>query len=412
MPPVDVSPPGLKRALNLWLLVFYGLGTIVGAGIYILLGEVGRDAGMAMPLAFVGAGLLAAFTGLAYAELAARFPEAAGASAYVAEGFGSPTMARATGLIVLFTGFVIGASLARGVAGYLMAFVDLPPAMLAGAVVVLFTAIGCLGVRESVGLASLFTVVELVGLGLVFVAGGPALAGLPARLHEIVPDDLAGWSGVAVGTFVAFFAYIGFETLANIAEEARHPQRDLPRAILISIVVSSALYVGISLIVVLTVPMERLVGSASALGLVMEGARWGSPELIAAIALIAIPSGLLADLLMTSRLLYGMGRRGLAPAWLTVVASRNRAPVAAMLTGGAATAAFAVLLPFGGLVTATSALTLVIFLLVHLALWRLQGRPSPHVGFRAPRWVPPVGAACCLSLLLAEVSHWVAAALP
>lgn len=407
----DPRSSGLKRSLGLWLLVFYGLGTIVGAGIYVLLAEVGKDAGMAMPLAFAGAGLLAAVTGLSYAELAARYPEAAGASAYVAEGFGSPGLARFIGLIVLFTGLVIGASLARGVAGYLTVFLDLPVAALAVAVVVLFTAVACLNVRDSVGIASLHAIVELFGLALVFVAGLPGLADLPQRLHEIVPDNPSEWSGVAVGAFVAFFAYIGFESLANIAEEAKNPERDVPRAIVIAIALSAVIYIGISLAVVLTVPMDRLVASDSPLSLVMEHARWGSPELIAAIALVAIPSGLLADLLMTSRLLYGMGRRGLAPAWLTVVTPQSRAPYAATLAVGAAISAFAAVLPFGGLVTATSACTLLIFLFVNLALWRLHAQPAAHPGFRTPRWLPPLGAALCLALLLAEVSSWIVDAL-
>lgn len=408
-PMLSVEPhsPGLKRVLGLWLLVFYGLGTIVGAGIYVLLGEVAKDAGMAMPLAFAGAGLLAAVTGLSYAELAARYPEAAGAPAYVAEGFGSPGLARIIGLIVLFTGLVIGASLARGVAGYLTVFLDLSVATLAVGVVILFTAVACLNVRGSVGIASLHTVIELFGLLLVFAAGAANFTDLPARIHEIVPDNPAEWSGVAVGAFVAFFAYIGFEGLANIAEEAENPQRDLPRAILISILASAVIYIGISLAVVLTVPMDELVASGSPLSLVMEHTSWGSPELMAAIAIVAVPSGLLADLIMTSRLLYGMGRRGLAPAWLTVVTPSSRSPYAATLAVGAAISMFAAFLPFSGLVAATSACTLLIFLFVNLALWRLHARPATHIGFRTPRWLPPVGAALCLLLLMAEIGSWI-----
>ena len=129
--------------------------------------------------------------------------------------------------------------------------------------------------------------------------------------------------------------------------------------------------------------------------------------MIAAIALVAVPNGLLADVLMTSRLLYGMARRGLAPSWLAKVTPGARVPLPATLFVGAATLLFSILLPFGQLVAATSALTLLIFLLVHISLWRLHARRLPHAGIRAPRWVPPVGAALCLGLLCAELASWI-----
>lgn len=396
----------LNRTLSLWLLTFYGLGTIVGAGIYIVVGEVAKQAGMGTPLAFLSAGLIAACTGLAYAELAARFPDAAGAAAYVSEGLRSPLMARVTGLLVLATGIVIAASLARGAAGYLSEFVAIPMPLLSGLFVVLFTGIACLNVRESVGLAALLTIVELFGLLLVIAAGSPALSAFPARMAEMIPHQIAGWADVSTGAFLAFFAYIGFESLANMAEEAKNPERDLPRAILLSIAISSALYVSVAVVVVLAVPMASLIVSTAPLALVMETSPWIPAELLVVIALIAIPNGLLADLLMTARLLYGMGKRGLAPEWLAIVSAKQRIPVVATLTAGAATLIFAVLIPFTQLVSATSAMTLIVFLLVNLALWRLH-RTNRHSGaIRAPRWMPPLAILFCLGLLLSEVSNW------
>lgn len=396
----------LKRTLGLWMLVFYGLGTIVGAGIYIVVGAVAKQAGMATPLAFLVAGLIAACTGLAYAELSARFPEAAGAAAYVAEGFKSSFAARATGLLVLVTGIVIAASLARGAAGYLAEFISVPMPALSGAFVVLFTGIACLNVRESVGLTAILTIVELLGLALVIVAGSPAILSFADRAGEMIPTGTAEWAGVAAGAFLAFFAYIGFEGLANMAEEARNPKRDLPRAIILSIAISSALYASVALVVVLAVPIDRLVESNAPLALVMATSGWAAPELLIAIALIAIPNGLLADLLMTARLLYGMGRRGLAPAWLTFVSPKARTPVVATLTAGAATSIFAIAVPFDDLVTATSAMTLIVFLTVNLALWRLHRKSGAYAGLQAPQWMPPLAVAFCLGLLLAQVSSW------
>jgi APA family basic amino acid/polyamine antiporter len=404
--PVSDRPPsgGLKRALGLWLLVFYGLGTIIGAGIYVLVGEVASKAGMAAPVAFLLAGLLAALTGLSYAELAARFPVAAGAAAYVGEGLRSPLLSRLTGFAVLVVGLVVAASLARGAAGYLQTFVEWPTPVVAGAFVVLFTAIACLGVRESVGIASLMTIIELLGLVLVVVAGGAALGDVSTRLSDIVPVSVDAWIGVAAGGFAAFFAFIGFESLANMGEEAKDAERTLPRAILLSILVATALYVVVSLVAVLAVDPAALAESDAPLTLVLGETPWAPPELLVIIVLVAVPGGILIDLVMTSRLLYGMARRGLVPTWLGRVNHRSRAPVIATVLCGLAALVLAVGVPFGGLVTATSSLTLLVFLAVNVALWRLQRNEiKPHSGFHAPHWVAPAAAVLCLILIVAEL---------
>lgn len=403
LPKGQAPPRALKRALGLWLLVFYGLGTIIGAGIYVLVGEVAGKAGMSAPIAFLLAGLLAALTGLSYAELAARFPEAAGAAAYVGEGLNSPLLSRLTGFAVLIVGIVVAASLARGGAGYLETFISVPTPIASGLFIVVFTAIACLGVRESVGVASLMTVVELLGLMLVVAAGGSQLAGFAGRLAEIVPDETVEWVGVGAGGFLAFFAFIGFESLANMGEEAKDAERTLPRAILLSVIISTVVYVLVSLVAVLAVDPATLARSNAPLALVLETSGWTFPRLLALIALVAVPGGILIDMVMTSRLLYGMARRGLVPSWLGHVEQRTRAPITATLVAGAAALVLAVGVPFGGLVTATSSLTLLVFLAVNLALWRLQRTEKKrHRGFHAPHWAAPTAAVLCFGLIVAE----------
>ena len=400
--------PHLKRALGLWMLVLYGLSTIVGAGIYVIIGEVAEQAGMGMPIAFLAAGMIAACTGVAYAELSARFPEAAGAAAYVAEAFQPPVLARITGLLVLMSGIVIGASLARGAAGYLAEFVSIPLPVLSGAFVLLFTGVACLNVRDSVGLAVALTIVELGGLGLVIAAGAPAVYEHAGKLGGMIPRQIAEWRGVGAGAFVAFFAYIGFESLANMAEEAKEPHRNLPRAIILSIALSSALYIAVATVAVAAVPIDQLINSTAPLATVLQRSLWAPPELLVAIALVAVPNGLLADLLMTSRLLYGMGARGLAPNFLALVSEKSRVPIAATITAGVAMVMFAAIVPFGHLVSATSALTLGVFLLVNISLFRLHRKDTHHVGARAPKWIPPLAILLCIGLLLAQALDWVA----
>lgn len=380
-----------------------GIGIIVGAGIYVLVGGVARVAGDATPLAFLLAGILAALIGFCYAELAGRFPEAAGAPAYVQEAFGQPLLSRATGLAVALVLALSIASIARGFAAYLQVFVALPAPVLAGAAVLLGIAIACLGVRETLGMAAVMTAVELGGLLLVVAAGTPATIGAIDRLPSLfVPAGIADWSGVLSGAFLAFFAFIGFENLANMAEEARDTERTLPRAILFSLGISTAVYVVVAIVTVLAVPREALVSAQTPLLLVVRGTTWLSADLFAVLALIAVANGVLLELVALARLLYGMARRGWLPAWLSAVHPASQVPRRATWLGGGLTLLLTVALPFVSLVELTSLATLLVFTLVAAALWRLHRTAPRRHGFRVSPIVPPLAFAASLGLIAAS----------
>lgn len=394
--------PELRPALGLPALVLYGLGVIIGAGIYVLVGTVAAEAAMATALSFVLAGLLAGLTGLCYAELAARFPEAAGAAVYVKEAFGSDRLSQATGIAVAFAVVVSAATIARGAAAYVQVFLDLPPPVVAASLVVFFTAVACLNVRESVGVAAAMSVIEIGGLLLVLAIGTPALSDLSSRAGELVPSNLEGWQSVLVGAFLAFFAFVGFENLANMAEEARNPRRTLPLAIVLAIALSTALYGAVALVAVLAVPLDRLIEAPAPLLLVLSERGWAIETWFSAIALIAIANGVLIEILMLSRLLYGMARRGWLPGALAAVSARSRAPVLATLTAGGTVLALATLLDVQALASLTSLVTLLVFTLVDLSLWRLHRRGGQLTAVRVPRWIPPVGAAASIVLIIAS----------
>ncbi len=394
----------MRRVLGTPLLVLYGLGVIIGAGIYVLVGSVFAVAGPAAPWSFILAGILAALTALSYAELASRFPEAAGAAAYVKSAFGSDRLSQVTGLAIAVVVVVSTASIARGSAGYLQTFLPLPDAPLAGAIVVLFTLVALLDVRKSVGLAAAMTLIEIFGLLLVIAAGWPDLAEAEARLGALAPPgwDRVAWLGIAGGTFLALFAFIGFENMANMAEEARDPERSLPRAILISLGISTLLYAAVTGAAVLEIPADALASSPVPLLLVVRSAAWFSADLFAAIALISVASGVLIELVMLARLLYGMAHRGWAPRCLAAIAPRFGTPVRATLCGGLVVLGFTVSLSLEHLVTLASTATLLIFALVNVALWRLHQRAPRTSGFRVPRFMPPLAAAA--NVLLAAAS--------
>ena len=393
----------LHRVLGVWVLVFYGLGSIVGAGIYVLIGAVAGVAGYGAPLAFLAAGVLAGLTGLSYAELSARHPEAAGAAVYVQEGFGRVWLSRLIGFAVVAVGLFLTGSLAHGVVGYITQFITVPPLPASLGVVALFTLIACLGVGHSLWLAAAMTMVEIAGLVFVFVAGAPALDRLPDVAAQLVPTGSTGIMAIASGVFLAFFAFLGFEDIVNMAEETRDPGRTLPRAILLSIALATLIYGAVALVAVLAVPLNDLAASRAPLELVMARADWAPRNLLSVIALIAIPNGILITLVMLGRILYGMARRGWLPAALGVVNPLTRTPLRTTLLGGALALAFTASVDFIGLVTLTSAVNLCVFFTVNLALARLQAvRPRHDLEFNVPRWCPPLGAAICVALLALE----------
>ena len=211
----------LQRTLTLGPLILYGMGVIVGAGIYVALGAVMQRAGAAAPISFLVAGASAALTGVCYAELAARFPEAAGAAAFVRHGFGSDTLAGVVALAITVATGVAAASIAHGAVVYLQTLIPLDPLFLTSLLIAVNTGIAIYGVKTSVGLAATIGALEIVGLLAAIVAGLYAAPDL--NILGILPVGTSGWLGTVAGAFVAFFAFIGFETLVNMAEEVKNP---------------------------------------------------------------------------------------------------------------------------------------------------------------------------------------------
>lgn len=392
--PAASADPTLRRSLTFGPLLFYGLAVIVGAGIYVAVASVIGRAGPAAPLSFLVAGFAAAMTGLCYAELASRFPEASGAAAYVKEGFGSDRAAQMTGFALTLAVAVAAASIASGAVQYLSLLIGLPPAVLIALLVVSFTLLAIAGVRESIGFAAIVGAIEI--LGLVVAAGAGFLAAPAIDLAAMLPSNFAAWQGMVAGAFIAFFAFIGFESLANMAEEAKDPRRTIPFSIVGAVLIATVLYVAV------------------AAALVSAGRTGESPlidlfkghhaTLFAAVGALAIANGVLVEIVMLSRLFYGMARRRQLPAWLGRVHARTRTPVIATALAGGLVLATALFVPFERLLALANALTLGIFAVVDLALWRIQRRrPACDHVFSVPHWVPPLAAALAIGLIMAEV---------
>ena len=230
----------LIRRLSLPLLVFYGIGTILGAGIYVLVGKVAGEAGFYTPFSFLLASILAAFSAFSYAELAARFPRSAGEAVYIDEGFSIRRFSILVGLMIVAVGIISVATLAHGFAGYLNVFFDFSEAWVVITLIIFIGGVCAWGIGQSVIIASVMTVVEIVGLLIILYVAGDAFTLLSEKVPEMIPPmDGSIWAGIFMGSFIAFYAYLGFEDIVNVAEEAVKPRINIPIAIIISLFVTT-----------------------------------------------------------------------------------------------------------------------------------------------------------------------------
>lgn len=397
-------PPALKRTVTLTMLVLYGLGVTVGAGIYVLVGAAAARAGAHTPIAFVLAGLVMALSAASFAELATRFPISAGEAAYVRAGFGSKHLSLVTGLLVIAAGIVCAAAISRGAAGYIGVFVPLDETVIAAVVVVVIATIAAFGIGEAVTLAGLMTLIELAGLAAIVAAGLWSNPAMFARAGEMWTglDDARAWTGIFHAATLAFFAFIGFEGMVNIAEEVEAPERTLPRAILLTLVISIALYILVVWVAIHAVPQAELAASSAPLSLVFARVTGMSPIVLTVIAIFATVNGIIAQLIMASRVVYGLAAQGSVPAVLGRIDRRTRTPLLATALVASAALVLVVSFPVERLAELTTHVMLVIFALVDAALIRIKLRgdgPTPPVS--VPLAVPALGALSCVALLIA-----------
>lgn len=390
---------GLQRRLGFGLLTAYGIGVMVGAGIYVLIGAVAGLAGSLAPVAFLLAGLVALPTALSFAELSSRIPEAGGAAAYLGHAFDSPWPGRITGLAIVLAGTISAAAVLRGGVGYLETLLPVPPALAITFLALALTAVAVLGVAESVNLAAILTVIEIGGLALVISAGFIAPA-VPVSLPS--PDILSAVWVVLAATALAFFAFIGFEDMVNLAEETRAPTKTMPRALITALVVVAGLYALVAFAAVRAVPAELLAASAQPLALVRTAGFGAGASVLAAIAVAPALNGVLAQIVMAARVLYGLGAQTPGMHMFRRVHARFGTPHFGTVLVGLAVALGAISLPVAELAQASSTVLLIVFIVVNIGLIRLKRR-APEAPFRVPDYVPVVGAVLSGVALLASL---------
>jgi len=402
------EPPSLRRSLNLPLLVLYGLGTTVGAGIYALLGEVANRSGMYAPVSFAVAAGMAAATAFSFAELSSRFPRSAGEAVYVREGLGTRVLPIAVGVLVVLSGSVSSATIANGFVGYLGELVEVPREVAILGLLLALGGIAAWGIRASVVTAAVVTLLEVAGLLAVLWVCRDGFSTLPERWVELVPGfELGAWQGIFAASFLAFYAFLGFEDMVNVAEEVRDAPRTLPVAIIATLLLTTVLYMGIATAAVLSLPPQDLARSAAPLATLWQRATGGSGALIGSIGVLAMLNGALIQLIMASRVLYGLADQGELPRSLARIHPRTRTPVIATAAVTVVVCALAIGFRLAFLAGITSLLTLMVFALVNLSLWRVKLRdPDPGAGVRTyPIWVPVTGFVVSAGFLAIEASR-------
>jgi len=396
------------------MLFFFVLGDILGGGIYALVGVVAGEVGGAIWASFLVALLLAALTAGSYAELVTKYPRAGGAALYSARAFRSPFLAFMIAFAVVASGVTSASALARAFGGdYLAEFVTLPVAVAALAFIAAVAVVNFIGILVSVRLNVVFTLIELGGLLLVVTIGAAALAsgeGDPGRAVEL-KHGTEPLLAIFAGAAIAFYALIGFEDSVNIAEETTRPERSYPLALFAGLATAGVIYIAVTIVASMAVPTARLEASSGALLEVVRIGPLAVPgKVFSAIGLIALANGALINMIMASRLLYGMAGEGVLPAFLSRLSSRGTPLVAIVFTTLVA-AGLVLSGDLGELANTTVLLLLWVFVAVNVSALVLRSDRVDHPHFTVPYPLPLLGIAACLVVMTqVESATWLRAA--
>jgi amino acid transporter len=414
--------PALRRSIGRKVLLLFVVGDILGAGIYALTGKVAAEVAGMVWLPFVCAFVLATLTATAYAELVARYPKAAGAALYAHRAFRRPFLTFLVAFAVMMSGVTSASAAARAFGGdYLAEFVTVPTLVAAWFFLLVITGVNLLGISESVRVNVVLTIVEATGLLVILAIGAWALVqgdGDPSRAF-VLETDGTPWVAVLGATALAFYALLGFEDSVNLAEECRAPRRDFPRALFGGLAVAGVVYVGVAFTSAMLVETDVLAESTGPLLEVVKVAGLAFPPgLFAVIALLAVSNTALINMLMASRLVYGMSREGIVPGVLGRVGHRQTPYVAIAFTVVVALTLVSTG-DLAGLADTTVLLLLLVFATVNVSVLVLRRHPDDaeddsgddagsadgtddrrRSTFRAPTWAPVAGAV--VSLVLAS----------
>lgn len=404
--PAGTSPPAvsLRPTLGVLGLTIFGIGNMLGAGIYGLVGKTAGVMGNATWMAFAASVVAAGCTGLTYASLGSRYPRAGGAAYITQRAFGVPRLAFVIGLAVGMSGLVSMAAGSRIFADYFAQVVGAVPVWAIVLGYVLFLGVvNAIGMRQSTWLNAVCTIVEASGLLLVIAVGLKYWGGvdyLDASTTQN-PSGAIGPGLILSGAVLTFYAFIGFEDVLNVSEEVKEPRRTVPIAVIAAVSITTLIYMAVSITAVSVVPHAELAAAKGPLALVIErAAPWVPAIVLPVIAMFAVANTGLLNYIMGSRLVFGMAREGMLPRFLARLHPTRRTPHVAITLLGVIVALLALSLDLKVLATATSVLLLTSFIAMNAAAIVLRRRAGePEGGFRVPLPVPVLGILVCAVMI-------------
>jgi amino acid transporter len=403
----DVEHTELNRIISRPMLIFFIIGDILGAGIYALTGQVAADVGGAIWASFLVSFVLAFLTAFAYMELVTKYPRAAGAALYVHRAFKLNFLTFIVTFAVVGSGITSASFAATRIGGRYwegLFGAENPPTLLIAIVVMLgVAALNYRGIAESIKVNIGITIVEASGLLFIIALGLWVLVsgdGNPGQAFEFKNSGFGAFTGMVAGAATAFYAFIGFEDAVNLAEEVKEPHRSFPPALITGLLTATVIYLLVAFTAAMTVPVDVLAKSSGPLLEVVQRALpdWNADTPFSLIAMIAVSNTMLINMVMASRLLYGMGRQGVLPSAFSAVSPKRRTPVFSIAFTTALAIALIVFVDrfadsLTDLADGTVLLLTGAFLLVNIAVVVLRRDPVDHDHFQAPTAVPVLGAA-------------------
>ena len=368
----------LERSLSLWQITLMSIGVILGAGIYVVIGEAAGLAGNTLWLSFILAAVVASFTGLSYVELASRFPTAAAEYTYVEQSFGK-RFAWVTGWMIIAGSIIGSATVALGFARYLSAIIHTPVIATAFVALIIIGFVLFLGVQETASVTIIFTFIEAAGLIIVIFVGLPSFGAVDYT------QMAQGIKGLLQAGVLIFFGYIGFEGITRLANETKQPEKTIPKAILISLLVTTILYILVGLAAVSVVSFSDLASSNAPLALVAQ--QWFGEKSFIALSIIALFSTFntsLAMLLSGSRLVYGMAEQKGLPTVFTKVSKKTKTPWVAIIGVVLASLLFLFIGDVAVVANLTNFTIFVVFIVVNATVIYLRYKKPTDTGFKTP----------------------------
>jgi len=368
----------LERSLSLWQITLMSIGVILGAGIYVVIGEAAGLAGNMLWISFILAAVVASFTGLSYVELASRFPTAAAEYTYVEQSFGK-RLAWITGWMIIAGSIIGSATVALGFARYLSAIVHTPVIATAFVALLIIGFVLFLGVQETASLTIIFTIIEVAGLIIVIFVGLPSFGAVDYT------QMAQGIKGLLQAGVLIFFGYIGFEGITRLANETKQPEKTIPKAILISLIVTTILYILVGLAAVSVVSFSDLASSNAPLALVAQ--QWFGEKSFLALSVIALFSTFntsLAMLLSGSRLVYGMAEEKGLPTVFTKVSKKTKTPWVAIIGVVLASLLFLFIGDVAVVANLTNFTIFVVFIVVNATVIYFRYKKPTDKGFKTP----------------------------